>query len=148
VEGQFSHFIEQKGSSLGRPDDSYGVGGSARKCALDMPVELRLEERFAYTGAVDGDEGTRRAMRTLVDPSGKKFFARSRFALQQYDGVILGYSIDDGQDVLKERTDPDQWVICTDIAKRRAVRRRRGFSSSGVHHYELISLSLASLHAI
>src|SRR5438105_2689162 len=97
--------VEQQRPARGLLEEPLLVRAGAREGALDVPEDLRLEQRFGQRSAVDGDEGPARPVAGMVDGLGDDLLARPRLAVDEH-GSIRGRDAPDELEHLYHRRGP------------------------------------------
>src|SRR5207249_1983371 len=79
--------VQEKRAPVRRLDLSSGALARAGEGALLVAEKLALEQCLGNRSAVDGNEGTRAAMREIVDPSGEDLLAGAALSDQGHAHV-------------------------------------------------------------
>jgi hypothetical protein len=91
---ELADLVEEERASVGLFEAALALRGGAGERALLVAEELRLHQRVGDRGAVDGDEGPRRALAGGVDRARDQLFAGAALAEDEDVDVARGDAID------------------------------------------------------
>ena len=101
--GQLADFIQKDGASFGQLEPAEAPLQRSGKGALLVAEQLRGDQRGGYGRAIHAHEGSRGALRPLVDGASDEFLARARLAGDQNRGIRRRDLGDARQDGLQSR---------------------------------------------
>jgi hypothetical protein len=90
-QGEFSHFIQKNGATIGFFEIPLAGVGCAREGPLFVPKQLRINGPLGDGSAVHGHIGTMLSRTELMDDSRHDLLARSAFSEHQYTDVCRGH---------------------------------------------------------